>query len=58
MGEGGGRGSGEIEYIKKSPHMLKSDHWELRNSKVKFKWVGGGGGGGGWWWYEGILGTR
>ena len=25
--------------------MLKSDHRELRNSKVKFKWGGGGVGG-------------
>ena len=33
--------------------MLKSDYRELRNSKVKFKWVGGG-----WWWYEGIAETR
>ena len=35
--------------------MLKSDHRELRNSKVKVRWVGGGGWW--WWWYEGILVT-
>ena len=35
--------------------MLKSDHRGLRNSKVKFRWVGGGGGG---WWYEVIIVTR
>ena len=28
-----------LSTIKKCPHMLKSDHRELRNSKVKFKWV-------------------
>ena len=28
--------------IKKCPHRLKSDHRELRNSKVKFMW---------WWWW-------
>ena len=40
-----------LSTIKKCPHMLKSDHRELRNSKVKFKWVGMGR----WWWYEGIV---
>ena len=28
-----------LSTIKKCPHMLKSDHRELRNSKVKFRWV-------------------
>ena len=29
--------------------MLRSDHRELRNSKVKLGWVVVVGGGGGWW---------
>ena len=30
-------------FIKKCPHMLRSDHRELRNSKVKLMWLVGGG---------------
>ena len=29
----GERGKGRLSPIKKCPHMLKLDHWELRNSK-------------------------
>ena len=36
-----------LSTIKKCPQMLRSDHRELRNSKVKLGWVVGGGGGGG-----------
>ena len=41
-----------LSTVKKCPHMLRSDHRGLRNSKVKLMWwvvvvVGGGGG----WWY-------
>ena len=35
-GKGGERGKGlrlRLSTIKKCPHMLKLDHWELRNSK-------------------------
>ena len=32
-----------LSTIKKCPHMLRSDHRELKNSKVKLRWVGGGG---------------
>ena len=35
-----------LSTIKKCPHMLRSDHRELRNSLVQLGWVGGGGGGG------------
>ena len=31
-----------LSTTKQCPHMLKSDHRELRNSKVKLMWVGGG----------------
>ena len=41
-----------LSTIKNCPHMLKSDHRELRNSKVKLMWVVGG-----WWWYEMITET-
>ena len=34
-----------LSTVKKCPHMLRSDHRGLRNSKVKLMWVGGGGGG-------------
>ena len=35
-----------LSTIKKCPHMLKSDHMGLRNSKEKYsRWVR-------WWWYE------
>ena len=40
-----------LSTIKKCPHMLKSDHRGLRNSKVKLMW---------WWvsrWYEMIAET-
>ena len=30
-----------LSTIKNCPHMLKSDHRELRGSKVKLMWVGG-----------------
>ena len=33
-----------LSTIKKCPQMLRSNHRELRNSKVKLGWVGGG-----WW---------
>ena len=35
-----------LSTMKKCPHMLRSDHRELRNSYVEFMWVVGGG----WWW--------
>ena len=39
-----------LSAIKNYPRMLRSDHRELRNSKVKLMWVVVVGGGGGWWW--------
>ena len=44
-----------LSNIKKCPHMHRLDHRELRNSKVKLRWVVVGGGGG--WWYEKIAVT-
>ena len=35
-----------LSTVKKCPHLLRSDHRELRNSYVEFMWVVVGGGGG------------
>ena len=40
-----------LSTIKKCPQMLRSDHRELRNSKVKLGWVVVGGG-----WVVGVQG--